>query len=90
MNTHNIQFHDKIRTFPYIFVFLSHRKNFVGTKNRVRTIHGKRAIGVRAIEVLLYTVEPQWLEHFWDHGNSSETWVVRATEGNHGTSSGSK
>ena len=28
-----------------------------------------------------YAVEPQWLEHFWDHGNSYETWVVRATEG---------
>ena len=28
-----------------------------------------------------YTVEPQWLEHLWDHGNLFETWVVRATEG---------
>ena len=28
-----------------------------------------------------YTVEPQWLEHLWDHGNSFETWVVRATDG---------
>ena len=37
----------------------------------------------------IYTVEPQWLEHLWDHGNSFETWVVRATE-SHGTSSGSK
>ena len=36
------------------------------------------------------TVELQWLEHLWDHGNAFETWVVRATEGNHGTSSGSK
>ena len=27
------------------------------------------------------TVEPQWLEHHWDHGNSFETWVVRGTEG---------
>ena len=27
------------------------------------------------------TVEPPWLEHLWDHGNSFETWVVRATEG---------
>ena len=27
------------------------------------------------------TVEPQWLEHLWDHGNLFETWVVRATEG---------
>ena len=37
-----------------------------------------------------HTVEPQWLEHLRDHGNSFETWVVRATEGIHGTSSGSK
>ena len=28
-----------------------------------------------------YTVEPQWIEHLWDHGNLFETWVVRATEG---------
>ena len=27
------------------------------------------------------TVEPQWLEHLWDHGNSFETWIVRANEG---------
>ena len=29
----------------------------------------------------VYTVEPQWLEHLLDHGNSFETWVLRATEG---------
>ena len=38
----------------------------------------------------LNTVEPQWLEHLRDHENSFDTWVVRATEGNHGTSTGSK
>ena len=27
------------------------------------------------------TVKPQWLKHLWDHGNSFETSVVRATEG---------
>ena len=32
------------------------------------------------------TVEPQWLEHLRDYRNSFETCVVRATEGNHGTS----
>ena len=41
MSTHNIQFHEKIR------------KDFVGTEKRVRIIHGKRAIRVRAIEVIL-------------------------------------
>ena len=33
MTTHNIQFHDKIRKFLYIFVFWSCRNNFVDTKN---------------------------------------------------------
>ena len=35
MSTHNIQFHDKIRKNPQIFVFLSYWKNFVGTEKRV-------------------------------------------------------
>ena len=35
---------------------MSYRKNFVGTQKRVRISHGKRAIGVRAIEVRLYKV----------------------------------
>ena len=55
MSTHNIQFHDKIRKNP---VFLSYCKNFVGTEKRVRIIHGKRAIRVRAIEG--YTVSLHW------------------------------
>ena len=54
MSTHNIQVSDKIRKVPKIFVFLSFRKNFVGTKKRVRISHSKRATGVRAIEVRLY------------------------------------
>ena len=55
MSTHNIQFLDKIRKKnPQIFVFLSYWKNFLGTEKRVRIIHGKRAIRVRAIEVILY------------------------------------
>ena len=37
-----------------MFVFLSYWKNFVGTEKRVRIIHGKRVIRVRAIEVILY------------------------------------
>ena len=53
MSTNNIQFHDKIRKLPVVFVFLSYRKNIVGTQKRVRINHGKRAIGVRAIEVRL-------------------------------------
>ena len=46
MTTHNIQSHDKINRFPKIFVFLSYLKNFVGTQERVRIGHDKRAIGV--------------------------------------------
>ena len=46
--------------------------------------------GLIALAPELYTVEPQWLEHLWDHGYLFETWVVRATEVNHGTSSGSE
>ena len=53
MSTHNIQFHDKMRKFPYIFVFLSCRKNFIGTQKRVRMSHGKRAIGVGAIDYII-------------------------------------
>ena len=52
MSIHNIQFHDKIKI-PYIFVFLSYRKNFVGTQKRVRISRGKRTIDVRVIEVRL-------------------------------------
>ena len=33
MSTHNIQFLDKIRKYPCTFVFMTYRKNFVGTKN---------------------------------------------------------
>ena len=57
MSTRNIQFQDKIKEILKIFVFLSYRKNFVGTQKRVRISHGKRAIGVRAIEVRLFQME---------------------------------
>ena len=36
--------------------FLSYLKDFVGTEKRVWIIHGKWAIHVRAIEVILYNV----------------------------------
>ena len=55
MSTHNIQFHDKNKKKKSLNIcFLSYWKNFVGTEKRVRIIHGKRAIRVRAIEVILY------------------------------------
>ena len=62
MSTHNIHCHDKIRKFPEIFAFLSYLKNSVGTEKRVRISHGKRAIGVRAIEVQLYRILSHSLE----------------------------
>ena len=49
MSTHDIQVHDKIRKVPKIFVFLTEESS-----KRVRINLGKRAIGVRAIEVRLY------------------------------------
>ena len=55
MSMHNIQFHDKIRKKSlYNCFFLRYWKNFVGTEKRVQIIHGKQAIRVRAIEVILY------------------------------------
>ena len=76
MSTHNIQFHDKIRKKYQIFVFLSYRKNFVGTQKRVRISHGKRAIGVRAFVVRLYValfsvLFVPHLSFFWCDGKVS-------------------
>ena len=41
---------------PYIIPNLQLRDCFQGTQERVRNSRGKRAISVRAIEVLLYVV----------------------------------
>ena len=54
MTTHNTQFHHRIRTIPKYLFSLAIGKKFVGTRKRVRISHGKRVIGVRAIEVRLY------------------------------------
>ena len=40
--------------YPDILVFLSYQKNLLWTENRIRIIHCKRGIDVRAVEVLLY------------------------------------
>ena len=50
----NIKSHDKIRKKSLNICFLQYWKNFVGTEKRVRIIQGKRAIRIRAIEVILY------------------------------------
>ena len=50
VSTHNIQFHDKNKKISLnIFLELAE-----GTQKCVRISHGKRDIGVRAIEVRLY------------------------------------
>ena len=54
MSTHNIQFHDKIRKKFLNICFLELLEEFVASEKRVRFIHGKQAIRVRAIEVILY------------------------------------
>ena len=54
MSTHKIQYHDKIRKKSLNICFLSCWKDSVGTEKRVRIIQDKRAVRVRAIEVLLY------------------------------------
>ena len=47
-----------------MFVFLSDRKNFLGTQNWVQINHGIRAIGVRVIEGLLYIYFSVGKNHF--------------------------
>ena len=55
MSTHNIHFHDKIRKkIPQIFLnicFVELSEELIRDSKRPRISHGKRAIGVRVIEV---------------------------------------
>ena len=51
-----------------MFLFLSYRKNFVGTKNPFGICYGKRAIGVRTIEVPLYYIQHSWFCQQLFHG----------------------
>ena len=41
LSTRNIQFLDKTRKFPKLFVFLSYRKNLAGTQKQVLISHDK-------------------------------------------------
>ena len=54
MSTHNIPFSIKKRKLHLIIPNLQTRDFFLGTQERVRNSRGKRAISVRATEVLLY------------------------------------
>ena len=59
MSTNNIYFHDKLGQFvkmSLIICFLEPSEEFLGTQKRVQIRHGKRATGVRVIDVLLYDI----------------------------------
>ena len=55
-----------------IYFYYSYQKNFLETQNRVRIRHGKRAIGVRVIEVLLnlylWIFSFTCIKDFWARG----------------------
>ena len=53
MSAHSIHLQDEEENLPKLPVYRIWKKS-LRTKERVRLIHGKRAIGVRAIKVLLY------------------------------------
>ena len=52
MSAHSIHLQEKEENLPKLSVYCIWRKS-LQTQEHVRLIHGKRAIGVRAIEVLL-------------------------------------
>ena len=54
MSTHNIPFPIYKKKITQNFPNLHLKDYFLGTQERVRNSQGKRAISVRAIEVLLY------------------------------------
>ena len=63
MSAHSIHLQDKRRKSPKLFVYRIWRKS-LQTQECVRLIHGKRAIGVRAIEVLLYIISNKMQKNF--------------------------
>ena len=74
ISTLNIPFFNIKRNSSYIIPNLPLWDLFQGTQERVQTSHGKRAISVRATEVLLYfekknhaLTQYQERSHFHDH-----------------------
>ena len=53
MSTHNLPFQYKKENHPKLLETCSYRILFEGSQERVRNSRGKRAISVRATEVLL-------------------------------------
>ena len=74
MSTHNIPFLRSKRKSPYIIPNLQLRV-FVPRISRTSSKHGKRAISVRAIEVLLYTAlaRDHTLQHEMFHTEKVDT-----------------
>ena len=60
MSTHNIPFSTYKRKSPLIIQNLQLWDSFQGAQERVRNSRGKRAISVRATEVLLYMAFLRW------------------------------
>ena len=54
MSTHNIPFSRKKENHPKLSLICNYGYLFLGSQERVRNSHGKQAISVRAIEILLY------------------------------------
>ena len=54
MSTHNIPFFNIKKKITLNYFKSAAKGFFLGTQKRVRNSHGKRAISVRATEVLLY------------------------------------
>ena len=67
LRTHNIPFFNIKKKITLIIPDLQPRDFFLRTQARVQNNHGKRAISVRAIEVLLYI---DLLEEQFDRGLS--------------------
>ena len=67
-------------------LLLLEREREPGTRAscRIHQIPGYKNYPIIECILLKYfqanTVELQWLEHLWDHGNMFDTGVVRATE----------
>ena len=55
MSTHIIHLYYKLRKIS-LNTGIRFLKNFLGTQKQVQIIHSKQVIGVRVIEVLLYSV----------------------------------
>ena len=68
MSTHNLCFEWKYEKYQ---IFFFENFHFLVVKF---SVHLNR-------RVFVMTVDHQWLNHLWGHGNSFQTWGVQTTEG---------